>query len=688
LSENKYQIEIDEFRENFAEFREKRIVIYGIGRYTATLVEFIDDYQFVGLMDKDPSKQGEYIFGIPIVSLDEAERIADLIIINTSETYWNVIFSRIEGAKIPIYYKNGVKAEKSSEIDAAYKYAELSLEELRRKAFGADIVSFDFFDTLFCRLVSNPRDVFNMVLISNDIRIKAKGLLDEYYTLDELYEEIEKISEYSKEELINLKKREIELEHRLLVPRTVILDLFKELIISGKDVYIISDMYISKQFYIDELKKYNITINVDNILVSSELKMSKSDGSIWSYYKENFVKNKMAIHIGDDKVSDVEMPVKCGIQSFLVPNNWSLIEESNIRKILSKCQNDYDSRLLALISAKYYGNPFRQVKSKGRMHIENEKEMGYLVFGPLILTFIIWLEEQRKKDGISKLLFLSRDGYLLKDDYELYCSLTRTSCDYEYIIISRQLAILANCKEKEDVHYYMSIPYSGSISELFEDRLGIEITEQPGKTVRDYIDNKWTQISEKLSEIADNYNKYLNTRKIDDKCAVVDQGFYGNNQRYLSKLVNENLPGYYFCANLSEKNPNTKIQDMKACFQNKNDKTASKSNVLKYMIFLESFMTAPSGMARFINSKGFIYGEPKNNQILFHKKEIINEGVKEFITDYCKVFYDCKSEMSIGFVDEWYGMCFGGTVTYSEEIKKSFYNDNGMMNRIESSLFY
>lgn len=36
---NKYQIELDEFNKNFKNFKHSPMVLYGIGRYTATLVE-------------------------------------------------------------------------------------------------------------------------------------------------------------------------------------------------------------------------------------------------------------------------------------------------------------------------------------------------------------------------------------------------------------------------------------------------------------------------------------------------------------------------------------------------------------------------------------------------------------------------------------------------------------------------
>ena len=79
-----YQTEIDEFNLHFSRFRDKAIVLYGIGRRTATLVEHIDEYHIVGLLDRDPGNLGKNYYGYPVISLEEAEQLADMIIINTT----------------------------------------------------------------------------------------------------------------------------------------------------------------------------------------------------------------------------------------------------------------------------------------------------------------------------------------------------------------------------------------------------------------------------------------------------------------------------------------------------------------------------------------------------------------------------------------------------------------------------
>ena len=104
---NRYQSELNEFHKHFDCFRGKKIVLYGIGRYTATLTDGVHDHCFVGLMDKNPDNVGKIMFGLPILTMEEAEEQADMVIINTSGTYWNIIYQRIKKIKIPVYFLNG-----------------------------------------------------------------------------------------------------------------------------------------------------------------------------------------------------------------------------------------------------------------------------------------------------------------------------------------------------------------------------------------------------------------------------------------------------------------------------------------------------------------------------------------------------------------------------------------------------
>lgn len=697
----KYKIEIDEFNENFSQLNNKKIVLYGIGRYTATLLEGAEGFHFVGLMDKDPANVGKKMFGLPIVDMKTAEAIADIIIINTSETYWNVIYERIADIGIPVYYKNGVRAKKKGQVQYDNPYRNLRLSTLYEQIDNVQVISFDFFDTLFMRVVCNPRDVFHLLEHEikgiwniekkySEVRNEAVKELQKDYSYEELYRKIQKISGLSHELLQEVKNRELLLEQKMLIPRVEILQLLRGALQYGKDVYLISDMYLPKQFYIEVLQNYGIEFEEENILISNELKKSKEEGSLWNYYFTEIVKNRSVIHIGDNEEADIEIPRQYGIETYLTPSAWDLLKVSSLGEIVSHICTDYDSAVIGCILKEVFANPFALADSEGILQIKSNHEMGYLVFGPVILTFLLWLREQSERDGIDKLIFMSRDGYFLKKDYEYLCDLMGIQSNCCYIGISRQLAMSASITNDDELMEYASMPYSGTITELLEDRFGIDkIDEIPAGTLEQYLKRYEKEIKKTLSAIRKNYLEYLAGMKLGDSSAVVDLGFYGNNQRYLNKLLNQRFRGYYFNANLSEENENTKRQEMFACFQRDDDLTGEYSQVQKRMIFIESVLTAPYGMVKEIDENGtFICAEKKQNQIHFRDKEEINQGIKRFIQEYITNFGTYDLQINREFIDYYYGCCMSGALSFSDSVKQSFYNDNAMMNRIESVIFY
>ena len=57
---NNYQnTEEKTFRNNFGKFKDKKIVLYGIGRFTATLLPCVTDFKIIGLMDRDNANIGK-----------------------------------------------------------------------------------------------------------------------------------------------------------------------------------------------------------------------------------------------------------------------------------------------------------------------------------------------------------------------------------------------------------------------------------------------------------------------------------------------------------------------------------------------------------------------------------------------------------------------------------------------------
>lgn len=651
----KYQIEIDEFIDRFGSYKNKRIVLYGIGRYTATLLEGIKGFHFVGLMDKDPSKIGQSAFDLPILDKATAEKNADMVIINTAETYWNVIYERIQNIKIPVFYKNGEKAEIKESTKLENPFKNLSYEGLCSQIEDAQVVSFDFFDTLFMRSVCNPKDIFSLIEIAlkdkwnnlapfTELRSMAQKEIRENYSLDELCEQIKAISGISDELAEEIKNKELEIEKRLLIPRKEILSALRRAIECGKDIYIISDMYLPDNFYRDVFERYEISIPDGHILLSNVLDKSKSDGTMWRYYAEEIVRTRQALHIGDNRKTDVDEPVKYGIRTYMAPSAWDMLSASSLGKAASYICNVYDTTVMGCILKGLFSNPYRLKDTDGVVQIKNNYEMGYCVFAPVILTFLLWLLKISKTDKINKLVFMSRDGYFLKEDFEYLCELTGEQIACCYLGISRQLTVTASIEIKQELMEYANMPNTGSI------------TEQPEDNIKR------------------NYQRYVERMELDDDCAVVDLGFYGNNQRYLNKLVGKNMRGYYFNANLAEQTGNTSFRQMTACFQKEDDVTGENSQVLKKHIYLESFLSAPYEMVNAVDEEGnFACADKKKNQEHFQDKEEINRGVKQFIYDYIGLFKEFEINSDIEFIDWFYGYCFGGALEFDDALKGVFY---------------
>ena len=705
---SRYQTELDEFRGRFQGMKDKRIVLYGIGRYTATLIEGIKDYHFTGLMDKDPANLGKEYFGFPVIDLKTAEEKADLIIINTSETYWQVIYRRIKDSRIPVYFKNGKRARVKEEREKGYPYENLSLDEIRGQIKQADVISFDFFDTLFVRKVCSPGDVFKLLELAfygewtsgteyTQVRKKAVEELRTDYSIEELTGISHKLSD-------EIRYKEIELEKQLLVPREDITELLYGARRLDKEIYVTTDMYLPKSFYLDMLDEYGIEIPEDNILLSNELDKSKADGSIWgSITGENPGRSEI-LHIGDDLKADVTIPKNFGIATYHTPSAWEVLCNSSLSELASGITTDYASAVTGCVIARLFNNPYSLGKTEGRVTIKDNRTMGCCVFGPVILTFLLWLEWQKEKCSISRFVFMSRDGYFLKEDHDCLCAAFDKEADSIYIGISRQLAMTAAVRTEEDLVRFLEMPYTGSISEMLEDRLGFLLREADQNAaaeadghgcagtdaeLKKVIGRHGRELLAAAGEIRADYKAYLDRFGLNDDDAVVDLGYYGNNQRYLNKITGADMPGFYFNADLSEKNENAQSQKMHACFQSGEDKTAENSEVLKRMIFLESFLTAPYGMVREVSADGEFGCAPDGgNQKFFKDKEEINEGVREFIKDYCVLFGPYNLTPDTEFADAYYGKCFDGSVDYSDDVKRSFYNDNAMMNRIESQLFY
>lgn len=164
---------------------------------------------------------------------------------------------------------------------------------------------------------------------------------------------------------------------------------------------------------------------------------------------------------------------------------------------------------------------------------------------------------------------------------------------------------------------------------------------------------------------------------------TVDLGYYGTNQYYLQRLTNIKTKGYCFYACLSKDNVYMKDISVDACFQYGIDYTAEKSLAKKKNMHIETFITAPHGMIKYIDNHGSrICESDGKSQKYFHIKEKVNCGVVNFIRDYINIYkgvlavnseeYNRKESLE----DNLFYNMLNGMCNISKDILKGFYFDN------------
>jgi predicted HAD superfamily hydrolase len=140
-----------------------------------------------------------------------------------------------------------------------YAQAINSLKDMPVTALNdADVISFDFFDTLFTRPLADPEDAFDILgkqLGIDNFKTKRQSAQVEAFrqmsasgkkeiTIAGIYAAFAD-DKYTSEQLINA---EYQLELNLVEPNGIIFELFKHLKEAGKTVIVTSDMYLPARF--------------------------------------------------------------------------------------------------------------------------------------------------------------------------------------------------------------------------------------------------------------------------------------------------------------------------------------------------------------------------------------------------------------------------------------------------------
>lgn len=540
-------------------------------------------------------------------------------------------------------------------------FIEEIINQFKDKLNNNNAVSFDIFDTLIIRYIDDPEYVFDLVKIAisknqsilydfvKERKIASGKALNSFngsiddVTIDEIYKYIPFIKDPSFEKKIEL---------YISRPHPIGKILYDIAYKDNKKIYITSDMYLDKKTIENILKKCGYYY-WDNLFLSSDKGNKKLTGKLYIDVKEfassQDIQSNKILHVGDNLEGDIIKAKENGLNTFKLPFLDDIFppiisiskDQKNKFSLQGKLWSSICNKLNSLYECISLKNDFNILK-----------KIGFSVTGPLSIMMSLFVAQQAKKLGISNIIFLARDGHIIKKafesiyDEEINNNIFKT--DYAYLSRSTVIpATLSNPLTSSDIFFIIEgISFEKNTLSYYLKKAGIDCKD---KKIAEHIKNfslKDNQIIgskdiEKISSLlislsediykANELNRknlyyYLKSKGFfNQKTIIVDVGWFLNIHSRISKFIkkisnSENIFGCYFG---SFDGADKEIKTYSLFFNY--GEPIEISNFMKENIALfELLFSAPEEPASHFTFK--------NNNILIIKKEIDNVDKNEINT--------------------------------------------------------
>lgn len=665
-----------EFQTHFSEKKNEPIILYGLGKNTGELLNRIQEYHIVGLMD-GKKKEGS-IWGKPVLDYEDVLRLnVKIIVIIARPAVIGVIYHRISefctNNGIDIYDVNGndlseVYVNQENDIP----YFRKSIRDLEEEVEKHDIISFDVFDTLVMRKVLYPSDIFTIIEKKLErkgvepffsfaaLRVEAERLLYEEKknpTLDEIYERLQELSGIDETHRNELLELEIATELEFLVPRKRMLEFYNQ-IKGRKKIYLISDMYLPQTVIAKMLQRCGYE-GYEELYVSCEKRTSKSE-RLYELYLQDLQKDGYAcshcLHIGDNDVADIRSAEEAGLDTFQIMSARELLETSSYRKLLVSELLFLDHLTLGLLCERAFQDPFVLYGTKGKIEINNLKDFTQILIAPMIFYFSVWLMQKVCQSSCDYILYPSRDAYLIEKMCRQICEsqFINEFPDGEYFYVSRRAVLAAAIWNETDILRVAELDFDGSIAELFKERFAVHVGGEAkdlkagnDKALKNYLEKYQENILKQSARERNNYLGYIKHTGISahQTAAFIDFVSAGKIQNGLEKLLPEKeLLGFYFLKREPDKDEIDRKIKVESFFPSKGAFEIDL-NVYKYYLFLEMVLTSPEATFHSVADDGKLCFM-KETRTTAHCSVVheIQESILEYTGEFADLYPNLLSE--------------------------------------------
>lgn len=453
-------------------------------------------------------------------------------------------------------------------------------------------VTFDVFDTLIKRPTEVPADAYKFLErgaleithgVAEDfarVRLNAEVSTRELsekgeITLEEIYASIQAYYDLPEQTTMALLQAEIEMEVGLIQPRPFGQKCWEIAVSSGKLIYLISDMYLSGEVIERMLRKAGYK-GYKKLFLSSDHLVRKKEGGLFDVALQDIkLPPSQVLHVGDNKVADVEQAQARGMRTFRLLRSIDRLRGNDHYKLIYPPRSGAGERARSVIAGltahALFDAPAGEHEKNSHFH-GNPHHLGYAGLGPLLTGFMLWLGRQAQRDGITRLYFLSREGWIFKQVYDAIHINDSSAVPSTYLYASRRATRIASLCSQGDVLALSGTPFRAGVAvgELLQNRFGLAEGDispvvwvnsgysgwadrlQSDSAGRVKFSGLCGRLTDRILEVAGRerecYLAYLERTGLSqcDKPGVVDIGWKGNMQGALADLIGRSIHGYYY----------------------------------------------------------------------------------------------------------------------------------------------
>lgn len=434
-------------------------------------------------------------------------------------------------------------------------------EQFAQKLLVYDVISFDVFDTLLFRSFSKPSDLFYLLSEKLDYPDLQRIRIEMEEKARVRKQKKEKHREVTFEDIWNLLEAETGIpaktgmdvewktEMECCFANPYFLAVIKELAKYEKTIVITSDMYL----HAEQIKALLCSAGYPEIsayYVSCEYGKSKSDGGLYKILQSNYEDEQRIIHIGDNAYSDHKRAAEAGIHSILYQN-------------VNLAGNRYRSEDMSVVTGSRYRGIVNAHLHSGLEQYSPAYEFGFVYGGLFALGYCQFIHNYVIAHDIDKILFLARDGDILKQVYEQIYPEEASRC--VYVLWSRLAATKLTAGYYKYDYFrkflYHKVNQDYSLKQIFhsmelddmleeylrknESKTSVKteqqkLTKAEADSIKDYLNQHWRTVLQHYEE-QQNYAKsyYAPVFQGCRRVVAVDVGWAGSGAMALNHMVNK-----------------------------------------------------------------------------------------------------------------------------------------------------